>query len=83
MIPTEAGRPLIAAMSPVDHHAVTSNGAGPLAAAAGAGPVMRADADRTEAVAPARAPGPDLEALRRDLIDEVMRRVRTDFERGG
>jgi hypothetical protein len=41
---------------------------------------MRADTDRTEAAAP---PGFDMEALRRDLIDELMRRVRTDFERGG
>lgn len=42
---------------------------------------MRADVDRAEAAA--TAPQFDLEALRRDLIEELMRRVRTDFERGG
>jgi hypothetical protein len=50
---------------------------------------MRADTDRTVASAPtatatAAAPTPalDVTALRRDLIDELMRRVRADFERG-
>lgn len=59
--------------------ASTPNGTAPAA-----GPVMRADVDRTEATA-AAAPAPqlDLEALRRDLIEELMHRVRTDFERGG
>ncbi|MEV0825101.1 eCIS core domain-containing protein [Nonomuraea rubra] len=48
--------------------------------AAAAAVPMRADLDRPE---PAAAAGFDVEALRRDLIDELMRRVRTDFERGG
>jgi hypothetical protein len=42
---------------------------------------MRADTDRTEAAA--APPAFDMVALRRDQIDELMRRVRTDFERGG
>ena len=41
---------------------------------------MRADTDRLPAAEPA---GFDIEALRRSLIDDLMVRVRTDFERGG
>jgi hypothetical protein len=33
-------------------------------------------------VTPAAAAAPDLEALRRGLVDELMRRLRTEFERG-
>ena len=64
-------------------------GSAPLAAAAppsGSAPLpaaatpMRADTDRPPAAAPADF---DVEALRRSLIDDLMRRVRTDFERGG
>jgi hypothetical protein len=60
--------------------AATPVGTAPLTVPAGAGPAMRADTDRTEAAA---APPLDLEALRHELIEELMRRVRTDFERGG
>jgi hypothetical protein len=43
---------------------------------------MRADTDRP-APAPA-APAPfDVEALRRRLIEDLMGRLRSDFERGG
>ena len=41
---------------------------------------MRAEVDRRRSAAPAAF---DLEALRRSLIDDLMRRLRTDFERGG
>jgi hypothetical protein len=57
------------------------NATAPPAMPAGVGPAMRADVDRTETAA--AAPQLDLEALRRDLIEELMHRVRTDFERGG
>jgi hypothetical protein len=33
-------------------------------------------------VAPASAAAPDLAALRNGLIEELMRRLRTEFERG-
>lgn len=49
---------------------------------AASSPAMRADVDRTVTSAPAATPGLDVPALRRDLIDELMRRVRADFERG-
>ena len=48
--------------------------------AGGGSTPMRADTDRPPAAAPA---GIDVEALRRSLIDDLMHRVRTDFERGG
>ena len=41
---------------------------------------MRAEVDRVEAVPPAPV---DLAGLRQSLIDDVMHRLRTDFERGG
>ena len=41
---------------------------------------MRAEVDRVEAVAPSPV---DLEGLRQSLIDDVMHRLRSDFERGG
>jgi hypothetical protein len=66
--------------SPGPPAAAPPNGSAPLPAPAGAAAPMRADTDRTEAATP---PAFDMEALRRDLIDELMRRVRTDFERGG
>jgi hypothetical protein len=57
--------------------AAPPNGSAPLPAA---GTPMRADTDRLTAAEPA---GFDIEALRRSLIDDLMVRVRTDFERGG
>jgi len=59
--------------------------AGPVARAAQAAPpqpaAMRAATDRdTRGVA---APGVDLEALRRSVVDDLMRRLKTEFERGG
>ncbi|MEV6304513.1 DUF4157 domain-containing protein [Actinoplanes sp. NPDC051861] len=69
--------------SPGPNGSAPPNGTAPAAAAA-AGPSMRADADRAEAgPAAAAAPALDMESLRHDLIEELMRRVRTDFERGG
>ncbi len=55
---------------------------GPVAPAAQPQPAaMRAAADRdTGGVA---APGVDLEALRRSVVDDLMRRLKTEFERGG
>ncbi|MFG2712992.1 DUF4157 domain-containing protein [Streptomyces goshikiensis] len=48
-----------------------------------AAPAMAAPAER-EAAGAAPAPAPvDVQALRRDLIDDVMRRLRDEFERGG
>ena len=41
---------------------------------------MRAEVDRAEDIVPEPV---DLEALRQGLIDDVMHRLRTDFERGG
>nr|WP_269330253.1 DUF4157 domain-containing protein [Kineosporia babensis] len=41
--------------------------------------IKAADVDRE---LPTPAAGPDLEALRRGLVEDVMRRLRTDFERG-
>ncbi|WP_405066392.1 DUF4157 domain-containing protein [Kribbella sp. NBC_01510] len=41
---------------------------------------MRAEVDRADDTAPEPV---DLEALRQGLIDDVMHRLRTDFERGG
>ncbi len=52
--------------------------AGPVAAAA---TPMRADTDR-DTTAPAQPPL-DLAALRRDLLTDLMRQLRTEFERGG
>jgi Domain of unknown function (DUF4157) len=43
---------------------------------------MRADVDRDEG-APAVGVPFDVEGLRRSLIDDLMRRLRSDFERGG
>jgi hypothetical protein len=40
---------------------------------------MRAPADRDSA---APAPAPDLEHLRRSLVEDLMRRLRAEFERG-
>jgi hypothetical protein len=41
---------------------------------------MKADSGRV----PAEAPMPfDLEALRRELVDDLMQRLRSDYERGG
>jgi hypothetical protein len=51
-----------------------------LMSAPGAAVPMRADVDRPEAAAPAPF---DVDGLRESLIDELMNRVRTDFERGG
>lgn len=77
-----AGSPVGGAMPPAANGSgPVPNGAAPPAVPTGAGPLMRADADRTEGVA--AAPTLDMESLRRDLIEELMRRVRTDFERGG
>ncbi|MFF4452195.1 DUF4157 domain-containing protein [Streptomyces goshikiensis] len=51
--------------------------------ASAAAPAMAAPADR-EAAGAAPSPAPvDVQALRRDLIDDVMRRLRDEFERGG
>jgi len=48
-------------------------------ASAAAAP-MRAEVDRADDIVPEPV---DLEALRQGLIDDVMHRLRTDFERGG
>ncbi|HEU4347611.1 MAG TPA: DUF4157 domain-containing protein [Actinoplanes sp.] len=87
--PGQASRPFPAAVSrpatrsapfPANGSApLPANGTAPLAAS-GAGTPMRADADRAVDAAPAPF---DVEALRHSLIDDLMRRVRTDFERGG
>ena len=42
---------------------------------------MRAAADRD--TGSEAAPGVDLEALRRSVVDDLMRRLKTEFERGG
>jgi hypothetical protein len=42
---------------------------------------MRAAADRD--TGGEAAPGVDLEALRRSVVDDLMRRLKTEFERGG
>jgi hypothetical protein len=55
------------------------SGLAPAATPVPAGHPMRADVDRPAAAAPAPF---DLEALRRGLIEDLMSRVRTDFERG-
>jgi hypothetical protein len=52
----------------------------PAAPPAPAGTPRAADADRDLAPAPA---GPDLAALRRAVVADVMRQIKTDFERGG
>jgi hypothetical protein len=52
----------------------------PAASTARAGKPRAADADRDLAPAPA---GPDLAALRRAVVADVMRQIKTDFERGG
>jgi hypothetical protein len=54
---------------------VTAEPASPTAAAV----PMRAPADRDSA---APAPAPDLEHLRRSLVEDLMRRLRAEFERG-
>ena len=55
---------------------------GPVAQAARPQPAaMRAAADRD--TSGEAAPGVDLEALRRSVVDDLMRRLKTEFERGG
>jgi Domain of unknown function (DUF4157) len=58
---------------------------GPVAQAAQAArpqpAAMRAAADRD--TGGEAAPGVDLEALRRSVVDDLMRRLKTEFERGG
>lgn len=83
--PTRAALPRPASMSPVVP--ARASAAAPASAPA---PVHRAPEDRQlDTPAPAAAaPSPaaaelDLAALRRDLIEDVTRRLRTEFERGG
>jgi Domain of unknown function (DUF4157) len=85
--PRDAGPP---ALLPAPAAAAPAAPAGPAAAApappvaaraavSAVGPaIRRAAADRDAA-----APAPDLESLRRELVSDVMRRLKTEFERGG
>ncbi|MER5568277.1 hypothetical protein ABT083_18995, partial [Streptomyces goshikiensis] len=64
--------------------------AGPAVAPAPAPPsasaaarAMAAPADREAAGAAPATPPVDVQALRRELIDDVMRRLRDESERGG
>jgi hypothetical protein len=67
-------------VGPTDHRNAPAQGA----AVSGVSPAMipmRADADRPEA-----SPGPaplDADGLRHSIVEELMRRLRTDSERGG
>jgi hypothetical protein len=54
----------------------------PAPTAPGVAPVARAAATDRDLGA-ATAVGPDLESLRRSLVADVMRQIRTEFERGG
>jgi len=67
--------------APATAAASPPRGATPAPAAAAAGMPMRADTDRADVAA--QAPFLDVEALRQSIVDDLMRRVRTDFERGG
>lgn len=46
-------------------------------------PVMRAPADRDTPAAADAGPPIDLNALKRELVDDLMRQLRNEFERGG
>ena len=69
---------------PVPHGPVAPAASAPALsgpAPAAAGPSMRAATDRDTGAEVTSAP--DLEALRRSLVTELMSRLRTEFERGG
>jgi Domain of unknown function (DUF4157) len=61
-----------------DEHPATG---APLPVSPAATRPMAAAADRVATTA--EAPGVDVEALKRDLVEDLMRRLRTEFERGG